>query len=1118
MRIRNLHFACFGLLAALLFCAVPSARAADTRPFQDLWIPPVLTGTEIDLTLSEKTNSFWAGSTTPTYGFNQAKFWGPTLILNQGETVQFKVKNDLTEPTTVHWHGLHLPPVMDGGPYQMIPAGETWTPSFTVKNNAGTYWYHPHPHGATQKQLTMGAGGLIIIRDVVEAALPLPRTYGVDDIPLVLTSRRFYPNQEFRFDGNNVKYGDYEFVNGTLDAQVRLPAQFVRLRILNAEIERGYNFGFSDGRVFHVIATDGGLVDKPIPMTRMMLMPGERVEVLVDLGADKTGSTLDLMTYNANQPFGFPGGESQRGGANGSLLNNLDYRLLRINVAAQTPKRITKLPEALVRNHFWTEADVNNRRTIRVTGTPPSDFAFDNSPFDMKSTSQVQIVKLGATEAWTIVNNNVFGHAFHIHDVQFTVISRSRGVVENYEHGWKDTVYVPNGQSVTFVAKFEDFASETDPFMFHCHMSNHEDAGMMGDFLVVKDPATIRKDALNFRARMEHPLTPELIAAAARQAQTQANAFSSTDLTGKSLSLASLTKNKPLVLFFIERDCPCSRDAAPFLDKLQTQYGEACTVVGVINANAELSGEWAKTVGVTFPIIADPDLKIIHSYHAKSSVYTTVVAPGGKIVKTYPGYSADMLKEISGTIARLSHVPERQFAVDAAPKQSVTGCFFADKESARPPVDSMSPPVPVTTVNPFVQFNATAPNVLLLVADDLGWNDVAFHQKNVPTPNLTKLAKDGLELGRFYACPVCSPTRAALLTGVMPRRLGIVDVVGPGQMLPTGLVTLPGTLKAAGYQTSLIGKWHLGQRSPPLANGFDHFYGFMGAEIDYFSHTRIHGSGVDWQRDGQTVNEEGYSTFLMTDDAIRQIKQRDQKRPFFLEVAFNAVHVPVKAPEEYIAKYRSLSANEATYFAAIDTLDVSIGRILDTLDQQGLRDNTLVVFLSDNGATRNNSPLRSGKGTVFEGGIRTPAVIRWPGHVPAGKTTQQPVCAHDLFPTIAAAVGVNVPTTAKLDGQNMWSSLRDGSVSSRHAFAIVAYDIALFDGDWKLIETQQGSRSLYHITTDISEASDEFAKQPAIAERLIAKLDELKKELPAAPVRRRGPGSGSALTQAPQAK
>ncbi len=358
---------------------------------------------------------------------------------------------------------------------------------------------------------------------------------------------------------------------------------------------------------------------------------------------------------------------------------------------------------------------------------------------------------------------------------------------------------------------------------------------------------------------------------------------------------------------------------------------------------------------------------------------------------------------------------------------------------------------------------------------------------------------------RFYVYPVCSPTRAALLSGQMPRRFGVTAVMGPQQQLPKDLVTLPATFRTAGYTTSLIGKWHLGKgASTPTQFGFDHFHGFLGPEIDYFKHTDQRGA-VDWQRDGTTVNEEGYSTFLIADEAIRQIEKRDAKKPFFMQVAFNAPHVPQSAPDEFLTKYKSLGA-QATGAAVIDAMDTAIGRILAALDQQKLRDNTVVLFFSDNGASRrngSNGPLRAGKDTLYEGGIRTPCIIRWPGQIPAGTASQQPVAVQDLFPTLAAAAGVKCD--AKLDGLNVWPALHAGRVEKRAPFAIATADIALIDGDWKLIEWSAGARALYHLSADLSETKDKLAEQPELSARLIAQVAEIKKALPAAETRR---GSG----------
>jgi blue copper oxidase len=485
---KNNLFTVFLLVAFFISCnkgsetTTPTATPATTA-YNDLWIPPTLTGTTFDLTLSKSTKQIKTGNATKTYGYNGNSFWGPTLIMNKGDFVKLNVKNNLTETTTTHWHGFHIPPVMDGGPHQMIEAGATWSPSFEVKNNAGTYWYHPHLHEKTYEQLTYGAGGLIIIKDPTESALALPRTYGSDDIPLVLTSRRYKSDNSF--DITDHAYGDYMLVNGTADPQISLPKQFVRFRILNAEIERGYNLGFSDNRSFYVIGNDGGLLDAPVAVTRVKLAVGERAEILVDLSNDAVGASLDMKAYNANQEFGFGGSEPQTSGTFGSLLNNKDFSVLHINVKAATTGAITAVPNKLTSNTYWKESDATTTRTISITGGQAgSAFTFDNNTYGFTTINQK--VKLNAVEKWTIVNNNIFGHSFHIHDIQFKIVSRSSGAIASYESGWKDTFYIRTGETVSVVAKYDDFADDVNPFMYHCHFPNHEDAGLMGQFLVIK--------------------------------------------------------------------------------------------------------------------------------------------------------------------------------------------------------------------------------------------------------------------------------------------------------------------------------------------------------------------------------------------------------------------------------------------------------------------------------------------------------------------------------------------------------------------------------------------------------------------------------------------------------
>ncbi len=457
-----------------------STTDTGTITYNDLFVPPSITGTNFNLTLDKSTKQFKTGATTATYGYNGNNFWGPTLIMNQGDDVKISVTNNLSDQTTVHWHGFHIPALMDGGPHQIIDPGAKWVPTFKVKNNAGTYWYHPHLHMKTYEQLAKGAGGFIIVKDPVESALALPRTNGTDDIPLVLTSRRFNSDNSFDISG---AYGDYPLTNGTMNAQVSLPKQVIRLRILNAEIERGYDLGLSDNRSFNIIGNDGGLLNAPITVNRVKIMPGERVEILVNLGADTVGSAIDLKAYNTGQKFGFPGAEPASAGDFGSLINNKDFNLLHIKVAASTTPAITAIPSKLANNTYWTNADVTNSRTISITGGQAgSAFTFDNNTYGFTSINQT--IQLNAIEKWTIVNNNIFGHSFHVHDVQFKIIARSSGTIGDYESGWKDTVYVPLGETVTVIAKFDDFSDAVNPYMYHCHFSNHEDGGMMGQFLV----------------------------------------------------------------------------------------------------------------------------------------------------------------------------------------------------------------------------------------------------------------------------------------------------------------------------------------------------------------------------------------------------------------------------------------------------------------------------------------------------------------------------------------------------------------------------------------------------------------------------------------------------------
>jgi arylsulfatase A-like enzyme len=406
------------------------------------------------------------------------------------------------------------------------------------------------------------------------------------------------------------------------------------------------------------------------------------------------------------------------------------------------------------------------------------------------------------------------------------------------------------------------------------------------------------------------------------------------------------------------------------------------------------------------------------------------------------------------------------------------------------------------------QKSPAPPNVLVIIADDLGWNGVGYHNPGVTTPNIDRLAKEGVRLERFYGHPVCSPARAALLSGIMPRRFGVVDVIGPAQQgIPAGTATMASTFRKAGYRTSLIGKWHLGTNPGPLGYGFDRFYGFLGAEIDYFTHISPQGR-ADWWRDERALAEEGHSTQLLAAEAEKQLRERDPQRPFFMQVAFNAPHSPLAATKEILAKHNA----DGVYGAVIEELDLGVGRILAALDRLRLRESTIVVFCSDNGAPRRfspNTPLNGGKDTVQEGGIRTPAIVRWPGKVSGGMVSQHPVAITDLYPTLLAAAGVATPAGAKLDGTDQWSAVASGQTRPRAPFLIASHDIAFYDGRWKVVETAEGKRSLFDLEQDVGETKDLSAEKPEMLKALGEKLDVLKNGLPPAPTRRGPPGKGA---------
>ncbi|MHC4974560.1 MAG: arylsulfatase B [Planctomycetota bacterium] len=402
----------------------------------------------------------------------------------------------------------------------------------------------------------------------------------------------------------------------------------------------------------------------------------------------------------------------------------------------------------------------------------------------------------------------------------------------------------------------------------------------------------------------------------------------------------------------------------------------------------------------------------------------------------------------------------------------------------------------LTAAAAFAGDPAPRPHVVILLADDLGWNDVGYHGGSIPTPNIDRLAGSGVRLERFYVQPVCSPTRAALLTGRYPIRYGLqVGVVKPwaNYGLPLEERTLAQGLKQAGYFTAITGKWHLGLLTPeylPTRRGFDHQYGHYCGALDYFTHKR--GEGLDWHRNDEALVEEGYTTELIRNEAVRLIKNHDPKRPMFLYVPFNAVHTPLQAPERYIKRFRDIATRKRRRYAAmVACMDDAIGAILAALDQQGMRQKTLVFFCSDNGGARaasDNTPLRGRKGTLYEGGVRVPAVMAWPGEL-APAAVEAPLHIVDLYPTLLRLAGAPRKQPLKLDGVDVWDALKgDGKWPRREILHnLEPKRAALRVGDFKLVRTGE-KIELFNLAEDPNEANDLAEPNPKKVKELLTRL------------------------------
>ena len=429
------------------------------------------------------------------------------------------------------------------------------------------------------------------------------------------------------------------------------------------------------------------------------------------------------------------------------------------------------------------------------------------------------------------------------------------------------------------------------------------------------------------------------------------------------------------------------------------------------------------------------------------------------------------------------------------------------------------------------------PNVIIFLVDDLGWADISLRGAPFKTPNIDSLFKDGVSLNRFYTTPICSPTRAALMTGRDPLKLGVAySVIMP--WMNNGIHPdehfMPESFQKNGYQTAMFGKWHLGHSQEifhPNQRGFDHFYGHLHTEVGYFPPFSNQG-GVDFQKNGVTINDQGYSTFLLAREASNWINSRNKEKPFFMYVPFLAPHTPLEAPDNLIEKHkdledtrkptRNISADRTRelsktlapsarplYAAVVDALDQAIGKILTTIKEAGIEDETIILFSSDNGGATyggggaDNFPLRGGKGDTFEGSIRVVAALKWKGKIQAGTSLDQIMTVMDVFPTLSSASRINMNNTKMIDGRDMWPAIMEQEeIPLKDDIYFVSeipnyghFHTTVFNKKWKLVQSISTSlleikveNKLFDIANDPYEYHDLAAQKPNLVKEMAEKI------------------------------
>lgn len=473
---------------------------ADTGPTTGelLPIPERLDGEmvngvrEFHLQLQPGVRTWVANAPTATYGVN-GDYLGPTLRFRRGERVRLHVTNALAESSTLHWHGVELPARADGGPYQPIAPGSTWVSEFEVVQRAATAWYHPHQMHQTGRQAYMGIAGMIQIEDANAPSFDLPSTYGVDDFPLVIQDRRLSADGTHPYSNGGTLgmhdmmaglKGDIMLVNGMIKPRGPLPRGPVRLRLLNGSNARNYFVGFEDNRSFALIASDGGLLAAPVMTTRVSLAPGERAEIVVDFSHDETGHEVRLQSFSNESFASFFTGMMGNNLADARDRTVFDIMTVVVAGALDAPRTIATA-FAPIEAPDTTTATATRQITLAmamgnvlINGVQMTDM--DNVP----AAIDFRIAR-GSREIWEVKNTSGMAHPLHVHNQQFQVIDVAGAPPPVQLRGWKDTVIIPPGQTVRLLLRFDGEADAAMPYMFHCHILEHEDHGMMGRFFVV---------------------------------------------------------------------------------------------------------------------------------------------------------------------------------------------------------------------------------------------------------------------------------------------------------------------------------------------------------------------------------------------------------------------------------------------------------------------------------------------------------------------------------------------------------------------------------------------------------------------------------------------------------